>query len=196
MKTLTQFLGINQLFTSPYHPQANGLTERLKKTIKQIITTIVDLLHQDWDKVLPCAVHEYNTSVQASTWISPFRALYGHNSHFPPEIREPSTGSTLGDAMDWWLSLQQLLALLWHAAQHNLRIMQLQQKRHYDNGCIQMQYKEGDKAWVYYCHDIKWSMHSCECMARCDIRSCMQAMTCVMRPCMHDHVCGLGGGHA
>ena len=150
MRTLTQFLGIIQLFTSPYHPQTNGLTKRLNKTIKQIITTFVDPLHQDWDEVLPFVVHAYNTSVQASTQISPFRSLYGRNPRLPREIQDPSLGSTLGDATDWWLSLQQLLALLWHAAQHNLRIMQLQQKRHYDNGCIQMQYKEGDKAWVYY----------------------------------------------
>jgi transposase InsO family protein len=67
MRTWTQFLGINQLFTSPYHPQTNGLTERLNKTIKQIITTFVDPLHQDWDDILPFTVHAYNTSVQAST---------------------------------------------------------------------------------------------------------------------------------
>ena len=133
MRTLTQFLGINQLFTSPYHPQENGLTERLNKTIKQIITTFVDPLHQDWDEVLPFVVHAYNTSVQASTQISPFRSLYGRNPRLPPEIRDPSTVSTLGDAMDWWLSLQQRLPVLRHAAQHNLRIVQLREKRHYDN---------------------------------------------------------------
>ena len=63
LKVLPQSLGIKQLFTSPYHPQTNGLIERMNKSIKQVITAYVDPLHQAWDEVLPFAVHAYNTSV-------------------------------------------------------------------------------------------------------------------------------------
>jgi transposase InsO family protein len=59
---LTNSFGVTQLFTSPYHPQTNGLTERLNQTLKQIISSFVDPLHQNWDNVLPYVVHAYNTS--------------------------------------------------------------------------------------------------------------------------------------
>ena len=63
LQVLSHSLGIKQVFTSPYHPQTNGLTERMNKTIKQVISAYVDPLHQSWDQVLPFAVHTYNTSV-------------------------------------------------------------------------------------------------------------------------------------
>ena len=64
LQVLSHSLGIKQVFTSPYHPQTNGLTERMNKTIKQVISAYVDPLHQSWDQVLPFAVHTYNTSVR------------------------------------------------------------------------------------------------------------------------------------
>ena len=86
IRVLSQCLGITQVFTSSYHPQSNGLTERLNRTIKQVISAYVDPLHQSWYQVLPFAVHAYNTSVQESTRISPFRALYGCDPRLPPDV--------------------------------------------------------------------------------------------------------------
>ena len=36
IKILVQSFGIEQLFTSLYHPQTNGLTKRMNKTIEQV----------------------------------------------------------------------------------------------------------------------------------------------------------------
>ena len=68
--------------------QNNGLTERIDKTIKQVITAYVDPLHQSWDQVLPFALHAYNTSIQESTRVSPLWAYmvgihYFHLTHRP-----------------------------------------------------------------------------------------------------------------
>ena len=88
---LSHSLGIAQIFTSSYHLHSNGLTEHLNQTIKQVISTYVDPLHQSWDQVLPFVVHAYNTSVQESTRISPFRALYGHDPRLPSDIHSIKT---------------------------------------------------------------------------------------------------------
>ncbi|KAI5063578.1 hypothetical protein GOP47_0022125 [Adiantum capillus-veneris] len=63
LRVLTQSLGIKQRFSSPYHPQTNGLTERLNRTLKQSLSAYIDPLHQNWDEMLPYATHAYNTSV-------------------------------------------------------------------------------------------------------------------------------------
>ena len=120
IRILSHNLGITQVFTSLYHPQSNGLTERLNRTIKQVTSTYVGPLHQSWDQVLPFAVHAYNTPVQESTRISPFRALYGRNPRFPPDVQSIKAQPRRTDATECWLHLQTKQPLLRHAINHNL----------------------------------------------------------------------------
>ncbi|KAM7284469.1 DDE-type integrase/transposase/recombinase [Ixodes scapularis] len=53
--------------TTAYHPQTNGLTERLNKTIADMISMYVDVEHKTWDEVLPYVTFAYNTAVQETT---------------------------------------------------------------------------------------------------------------------------------
>ena len=150
LKVLAQSLGIKQLFTSPYHPQTNGLTERMNKTIKQVITAYVDPLHQSWDQVLPFAVHAYNTSVQESTRVSPFRALYGRDPRLPPDPQVIKIHTNHTDATSWWLHLQSNIPLLRRALQYNLTKAQERQKKHFDATHQPGELEIGDQVRVYY----------------------------------------------
>mgnify|MGYP000662732600 CR=1 FL=1 len=95
----------------------------MNKTLKQVIASYVDPLQTNWDTMVPFATHAYNTSVQASTKVSPFRALYGRDPRFPPEIHTIATSNPkYSDAADWWLYLHQTQPLLRRAIQHNLHI--------------------------------------------------------------------------
>jgi hypothetical protein len=60
-----------------YHPEGNGLVERMNKTIKQILTMYVNATHTNWDVHLQSSVSAYNTSIQASTGYSPYEVLFG-----------------------------------------------------------------------------------------------------------------------
>ena len=86
LEIMCQTLGIKQKFASPYHPQTNGLCERLNNTIKQMLSMYVDSMRDDWDTFLPFVLHAYRGTVQASTRVSPFQALYGREPVLPPEM--------------------------------------------------------------------------------------------------------------
>ncbi|KAH7301299.1 hypothetical protein KP509_23G019200 [Ceratopteris richardii] len=150
MQVLAKCLGMTLLFTSPYHPQTNGLTERMNKTIKQILNSFIDPLQQNWDQVLPFAVYAYNTSVQASTRVSPFRALYGRDPKLPPDLQTLQVKSKYRDATDWWLFLQKHLPLLQYSLHQNLQIAQKRQKHNYDQGRQAVTYKDRDLVLLYY----------------------------------------------
>ena len=150
IRVLSQCLGITQVFTSLYHPQSNGLTERLNRTIKQVISAYVDPLYQSWDQVLPFAVHAYNTPVQESTRISPFRALYGRNPRFPPDVQSIKAQPRRTDATDWWLHLQTNQPLLRSAIQHNQRMAQQRQKKHFATSHTPLKLQIGETVRVYY----------------------------------------------
>lgn len=39
--------------TTAYHPQTNGLTERLYRTLADMLSMYVNLNHKTWDEILP-----------------------------------------------------------------------------------------------------------------------------------------------
>lgn len=63
--------------TTAYHPQMNGLTERLNRTLGDMLSMHVASDHSNWDAVLPFVTYAYNTASQATTGFSPFFLLYG-----------------------------------------------------------------------------------------------------------------------
>ena len=77
LRELDTQLGIQQIFTSPYHPHTNRLTKRMNKTIKQQLTAFIDPLHTTWDLILPFITQAYNIGryLWAFTW---FPLLFMH----------------------------------------------------------------------------------------------------------------------
>ena len=62
--------------TSAYHPQANGLTERLNHTLADMISMYIAEDHTNWDAILPYVTYAYNTARQTTTGFSPYYLLY------------------------------------------------------------------------------------------------------------------------
>ena len=76
-------LGINALYSSPYHPQSNGMVERLNGTLKEIISTLRSRHGDQWVQTLQAAVFAYNTSKSEATGYTPYYALYGREAVTP-----------------------------------------------------------------------------------------------------------------
>jgi hypothetical protein len=69
-------LGVRKIWTSPYHPQCDGMVERLNRTIVRALRSMV-VLEDRWDESLALAVWQYNSSVHSVTGVTPFRAMMG-----------------------------------------------------------------------------------------------------------------------
>ena len=74
---------IDHRLTSPYHPQANGLTEGAKQTINRALVKMTKEDPHNWDKQIPTILMGYRASRQASTRYSPFYQLHGHDMVLP-----------------------------------------------------------------------------------------------------------------
>ena len=74
---LLDVFGIQQIFTSPRHPQSNGMIERDNGSITHCIRKLVDEGHTNWDVLLPHVVYALNTSVHDVTGFSPFFLVHG-----------------------------------------------------------------------------------------------------------------------
>ena len=85
-RQIAGILGIKQAFTTPYHPQSNGICERLNGTLKSMLTKITNERPENWDMMLPCVLFAYREIPHSSTGFSPFELVYGANPRGPMEI--------------------------------------------------------------------------------------------------------------
>ena len=70
-------------FSSTYHPQTDGQTERVNQIMEDMLRACVLTYDKDWEQSLPYAEFSYNNGYQASLDMSPFEALYGRKCRTP-----------------------------------------------------------------------------------------------------------------
>ncbi|XP_072169909.1 uncharacterized protein [Diadema setosum] len=151
MKQLCSSLGIKQIRTSPYHPQANGLVERFNATLKDMLKPYTLEGNVTWDDLIPYVLFAYREVPQESTGFSPFELLYGHRVRGPLDvIREAWLGETVPEEglVSYVLNCRERLANITTAAQKNLAQAQKRQKAWYDRKARTKDLQVGDKVLV------------------------------------------------
>ena len=74
---------IKQSFTSPYHPQTDGMVERFNRTLANMLSCYVRENQKNWDLFLPYVLFAYRTSAHSVTRHTPFFLLYGRDPKTP-----------------------------------------------------------------------------------------------------------------
>ena len=74
------------LYTTPYHPQFDGLCERFNRTLTSMLRGFVEHHQRDWDKYLPYVMHAYRAAPQESTGETPFFLMFGRPSRAPLDL--------------------------------------------------------------------------------------------------------------
>jgi transposase InsO family protein len=80
---------ICHLKTSPYHPQTNGMVERVHSILNHSIRTL-SLEADRWDEALDQAVLGIRIRKHAVTKISPFELIYGQAARLPLDLEFPT----------------------------------------------------------------------------------------------------------
>ena len=70
-------MGTNLRFSSVYHPQIDGKTKVINKSLGNILRSLVSDHPKQWDQVLLQALFSYNDSPNRGIWLIPFHILYG-----------------------------------------------------------------------------------------------------------------------
>jgi RNase H-like domain found in reverse transcriptase/Reverse transcriptase (RNA-dependent DNA polymerase)/Integrase zinc binding domain/Integrase core domain len=82
-KELMKLLKIELNFSTAYHPQTDGQTERLNQCIESYLRCMVFHKPNDWSKWIAMVEWWYNTNYHSSLKTTPFEALYGYQ---PPQL--------------------------------------------------------------------------------------------------------------
>ncbi|CAK9302239.1 unnamed protein product [Gordionus sp. m RMFG-2023] len=83
-----KLIGTMQRVTSAYHPQANGMVERVNRTIQNALLKCIKDDQLIWTDALPGIIFAYNTSLHESSKFTPYQLMYGRKAKQAYEIDE------------------------------------------------------------------------------------------------------------
>ncbi|GKF92643.1 putative reverse transcriptase domain-containing protein, partial [Tanacetum coccineum] len=90
--SLQNALGTQLDMSTAYHPETDGQSERIIRTLKDMLRACVIDFEKGWDKHLPLVEFSYNNSYHANIKAAPFEALYGQ------KCRSPVCWAEVGDS--------------------------------------------------------------------------------------------------
>jgi transposase InsO family protein len=96
----------------PYHPRANGQTEKTNGILCKIITKTVQRSNTDWDQRIFYALWAYRTAYKVTTKSTPFQLVYGQEAILPIELEIPSLRIAIDHRMSDFNSLRHRYAVL------------------------------------------------------------------------------------
>jgi hypothetical protein len=91
--------GTNLNFSTTYHPQTDGKTERVNRIIEDMLRMYVMDKPSKWEDYLHLVEFAYNNGYQDSLKMSPFEALYGRKCNTPVSWDNPTDRVVLGSGV-------------------------------------------------------------------------------------------------
>jgi len=85
-RTLWGRLGTKLNFSTSCHPQTDGQTEVVNRSLSTMLRAILKGNHKSWDEYLPHIEFSYNRVVHKTTQPSPFEVVYGFNPLTPKDL--------------------------------------------------------------------------------------------------------------
>lgn len=136
-----QAQGTKLCHSSAYHPQSDGQTEVLNRTLEHYLRCFAGDKPTSWSSWLPWAEWWYNTTFHSAIQMTPHEAVYGKP---PPVVSSYIPGTTAVDAVD--TTLRERDAILRQLRQ-NLQVAQDRMKYFADKHRTEREFQPGD--WVY-----------------------------------------------
>jgi ribosomal protein L21E len=150
-------LDIIKLRYTAFHPETNGLTERLNKTIEDMLSKYISHHQRDWDQWLPVLLLAHRTSIHDSTNQSPYQMMFGHDPTLPADLLygHDLNGEDNLSPDKYVSKLQERLRVCHNNARKEMLKAAKRQKNAYDKRVHTIKYKPGDKVWVKLMNRIK-----------------------------------------
>jgi hypothetical protein len=132
----------NLNFSTSYHSDFDGQTERVNKVIEDILRMYVMDKRSKWENYLHLVEFAYNNGYHASLKMSPFEALYGRKCNTPVRWDNPTDRTVIGPELLKEMEDQMLKIT------QNLKASQDRKKSYANKNRTHKEFKVGDHVFL------------------------------------------------
>ena len=140
--SLQTTLGTRLHFSTTFHPQTDGQSERTIQTLEDMLRACVMEFRGSWDTHLALMEFANNNSYQASIEMAPFEALYGR------KCRTPVCWDEVGERRLVGHELVQITSEKVKVVRDNLKTARDRQKSYVDNRRRDLHFKISDRVFL------------------------------------------------
>ena len=141
-KSLHNAMGTKLNFSTAFHPQTDGQSERTIQILEDMLRACVLDLKGSWDKHLSLVEFAYNNSYQSTIGMAPYEALYGRKCRSPVHWDEVGERKILGPEI-----VQQTCEVI-EKIRKRMKVAQSRQKSYADNRRKDLEFKVGEKVFL------------------------------------------------
>ena len=132
MAELKLLCGIDASFTSPYHPEGNGLTERSNQTIQRMLRVLESEKKASCPKNLSTLLFFYNSTRHASTHCIPYEVVFGRAPYCPVDSLLPDAGRRIVPTAVYIRDIQARLQYTYDLVKRHTEAAAEKQARYYN----------------------------------------------------------------
>ncbi|XP_073049466.1 uncharacterized protein [Primulina eburnea] len=141
-KSLHRALGTKLAFSTTYHPQSDGQSDRVIQILEDMLRACTIDFTRSCDSKLPLVEFTYNNSYQSSIGMAPYETLYGRKCRSPLYWEEVGERKMLGPELVQQTS--DVVALI----QERMKIAQSRQKSYADVRRRPLAFEVGDHVFI------------------------------------------------
>ena len=141
-KELFELQGSKLKSSSSYHPQTDGQTEVVNRTLEQYLRCFCHEEQRRWGDYLTWAEYWYNTAYHSSIQRSPFEVVYGRS---PPTLVSYERGTAKNEEVEKELLARDEILV---KVKKELKRAQERMKRYYDQGRRGISFEVGDYVYL------------------------------------------------
>jgi hypothetical protein len=134
------------LFSTTCHPQTDGQTEVVNKTLSTMLRAVLKKNIKMWEEYLPHVKFAYNRSLHSTTKVCPFEIVYSLLPHAPIDLMPlPSSEKLKFDAKQH----AEFILKMHKTTKENIERMNAKYKISGDKGRKQLDFEPDDLVWLH-----------------------------------------------
>ena len=144
-KTLWHLVGTKLKFSMAFHPQTDGQTKVVNRSLGNLFRCLVVEANRYWDSILPVAQLEYNSPVNRSIGTSPFEVVHGYTTRKPLDLLPMSLHVRISKSAE---AFAQHVHDLHNEIRKNIQASNSQYKIHADTHRRHAEFQVGDYVMI------------------------------------------------